>query len=356
VRTPPGTLVASPGTGLAVALALCAGFVGCVESEEISTYTVPTHESLQTPEYRRELAARKPIPARMLAAIAPHDSSLWFFKLQGPPDEIVALEPAFRSLLKSLHFTPDGRPEWTLPDGWQERPGNELRYRTLVPGPQSPLELTVSMLPAGEDRTEALLANINRWRNQLDLPFIEADDLPQRTETLTVGEIPVTLINIAGKSRPAAAPMAGMAPRPTAPAAPPQSAAPGEIQFTKPAEWLAVAPRPFIQSAFMVVDGKKELLITVSRAGGSAVANVNRWRGQMGLDSVEEAEIAKMLTAFEAGDRPGAVLEMKSETQTLVAIMIPDGDQTVFLKLLGDPGLADQERQRFEEFARSVRF
>lgn len=361
VSTLPGILTRCLRS-VAPALALSAALSGCQPKEQVSTYTVPAHESLQTPEYRRELEKRRPIPARMLAAILPQEPSLWFFKLQGPPDEVAGLEPVFRELIQSVKFPSREGPTWTLPAGWTERPGNELRYRTLIPNSKSPLELTVSALPIGDSLNESILANLNRWRNQLDLPFIEAADIPYRTEALKAGDIPVTLLNIVGKARPAAA-MPGMAApgmaMPGPQAGTPGASAPGgsgDIRFQKPDPWMAVAPKQFIQSAFMVVDGKKELLITVSRAGGSAVANVNRWRGQMGLEPLDEPGVAQLLKEFPVGSRPGALLEMATESQALVVALIPAGGSTIFIKMMGDPKLATQERERFEAFARSVTF
>ena len=220
-------------------LVLPAMLAGCEKREQVSTYTVASHESLQTPEYLALVAKRKAGPARMLAAIVPNGPALWFFKLQGPPELVADREPEFRELLKSIEFQKDGTPKWTLPAKWKEQPGNEMRFATLVL-PDSPLEVTVTTLPAGGDLTEAILANINRWRNQLELPFIEVEDLKARTETIKQGELTITLINIVGKVRPKAAMPGGMPPMagPMINKAPPVSDAaqdePAEIKFDKP--------------------------------------------------------------------------------------------------------------------------
>lgn len=346
-------------------IGLCAVFLltGCEQQEQISTYTVPTHESLQTREFLKESAARKPKPARMLAAIAPQGPVLWFFKLQGPPDAVAEHEGEVRDFLTSLHFNAAGNPEWTLPKDWQvkgETPGG-MRYQTLtMPGD---LEMSVTKLPAGDDLEKAILDNINRWRNQLDLPFIEIEDLPTRTEKIKAGDIDITWLNITGKARPAAA-MPGMpggmppmaqADGPARPAAA-RPAESSDIQFEKPAEWAEAPPKQFITAAFEVKDGSKQLSITVSRAGGSKVANINRWRGQLGVDPLPADEVAKAVQEFPVGKRKGELVEIKSETQTLIAVMIEDGERTVFVKLMGDSELAVRERKRFEDFVRSVKF
>jgi len=228
------------------------------------------------------------------------------------------------------------------------------------------LEATVTKLPGGSDLTEALLSNINRWRNQLDLPFIEAADLPSRTETMESGDLKITFLNIVGKAKPAAAMPAGMPSmagphaQPARPAKPATAAAEpeqsGGIKFEKPAAWVQVRPKTFTLSAFEVIDGKKQLSVTISRAGGSKAANVNRWRDQLGLDPVSDDEVAKSIHKITAGSRTGELVELKNDAQTLIAVMIEDGDQTVFVKMMGDSELAVKERQNFDAFAKSVKF
>lgn len=336
---------------------------GCEKHEEIANYTVASHESLQTPEYREMVAKRKPAPARMLAAIIPEGGVLWFFKFQGPPDLVAEHETEFRDLLKSVQFKRKGTPTWTLPPNWKEQPGNEMRFATLVL-PQAPLEVTVTKLPAGGDLTEAILANINRWRNQLDLPFIQADDLKSRAETIERDGLTITLINIVGKARPTAAmpampPMANpAAAKPAAAKAPepPATEEPGEIKYQKPAEWTQVPPKMFTIAAFEATDGSQKVVISLSRAGGSKVANVNRWRGQLGLPPEEEGAILKSLEKVSLGKRTGELVTLQNKGQTMFALMIPNGEQTVFVKLVGDDELAAKERGRFDAFAQSLKF
>jgi hypothetical protein len=342
-------------------LLLPAMLTGCEKREEVSTYTVASHESLQTPEYLALVAQRKAGPARMLAAIVPNGPTLWFFKLQGPPELVADREPEFRELLKSIEFQEDGTPNWTLPAKWKEQPGNEMRFATLFL-PDSPLEVTVTTLPAGGDLTEAILANVNRWRNQLDLPFIEVDDLKARTETITQGKFAITLINIVGRVRPKAAMPPGMPPMagPAINKAPPVPEAaqeePPEIKFEKPKEWREAPPKMFTLAAFEATAGKQKVTITLSRAGGSKVDNVNRWRGQLKLKALPGSEIANSLEKISLGLRTGELVTLENDGQTMLGLMIPDGDQSVFVKLMGDAELAKKERARFDAFAKSLKF
>ena len=103
---------------------------GCQRSEAVTRYTVD-----KTPEFEPPAAAERPAspstgpagaPAdgepkdRTLAAIVPVGDQGWFFKLTGPKDAVAAQNEAFHAFLKSVHFSAQGKPQWTLPDGWQE--------------------------------------------------------------------------------------------------------------------------------------------------------------------------------------------------------------------------------------------
>ena len=92
---------------------------------------------------------------------------------------------------------------WTVPDGWQQMPGKGMRYATLiVEAGDAPLELAVTPLtPMAGD----VLANVNRWRAQLDLAQVEAEQLDTVVKTIPVGERTahlVTLIGAGGDDQP----------------------------------------------------------------------------------------------------------------------------------------------------------
>ena len=59
---------------------------------------------------------------------------------------------------------------WTLPKGWTESAGGQMRYATLKPPVAGRVDASVVVLPgpAGGE-----LANVNRWRNQIGLPPVD---------------------------------------------------------------------------------------------------------------------------------------------------------------------------------------
>ena len=184
-------------------VALVVLVAGCGKSERIERYTVAKPPPFELPRGPQPAKAEQPPGEptdRMLAAIVPHASQGWFFKLTGPIDAMGPQADAFTTFLKSVHFSEAGKPQWTLPEGWQERPGSDIRYATLViPSEGKPLELTVTALPKppGDDEQYAL-ANINRWRGQMKLPPIEASALAEEAKQIELQGATATVVDLVG--------------------------------------------------------------------------------------------------------------------------------------------------------------
>jgi len=125
--------------------------------------------------------------------------------------------------------------------------------------------------------------------------------------------------------------------------------------FDKPAEWTEVAPKQFQLARFTVGEGEQKAEIAVSRAGGDRGANINRWRGQLGLNPLSPEELKTAGQPFEVGTKTGELVEIVAEERALLGVMIPDGDQSWFIKLTGSAAAAAKERSRFEVFAKSLK-
>lgn len=76
----------------------------------------------------------------------------------------------------------EGALKWTLPKGWSEAstPGG-MRYATLTPPVQGKVDVSVVVLPgpAGGE-----LPNVNRWRNQINLPPVDDAGLAKARQTV----------------------------------------------------------------------------------------------------------------------------------------------------------------------------
>jgi hypothetical protein len=106
--------------------------------------------------------------------------------------------------------------------------------------------------------------------------------------------------------------------------------------------------------------GKLEATVVVlpGPAGGE-LANVNRWRGQIGLQMLDEAGLTKARTVLKTKAGPLNVYDFTSEGQAksrMVAgyISTPDGN-TWFLKLTGDADPVAKAKPDFLTILGSVR-
>ncbi len=93
--------------------------------------------------------------------------------------------------------------------------------------------------------------------------------------------------------------------------------------------------------------------------GGGLVPNVQRWRGQVGLGPVEEAELRRNVRTLKVGDSEAQCVDLgpgRNTTQRILGAMLPHGDETWFFTLKGPADLVGKQQANFEAFISSVRF
>ncbi|MDP6613824.1 MAG: hypothetical protein QF835_02250 [Candidatus Marinimicrobia bacterium] len=92
--------------------------------------------------------------------------------------------------------------------------------------------------------------------------------------------------------------------------------------------------------------------------GGGLVANVNRWRGQIGLEPLEESEIRAQAQPGESKIGPYEIFQLindsNSNTAMLTAIL-PMNNSTLYIKLTASKdGIIDLEKD-FKTFCSSIK-
>ncbi|MCG8403298.1 MAG: hypothetical protein MJA84_17135 [Firmicutes bacterium] len=143
--------------------------------------------------------------------------------------------------------------------------------------------------------------------------------------------------------------------------------APQGIAWTLPEGWKETASQSsFRLATFIAGSGESEAEIAVTRlggSGGSLLSNVNRWRGQIGLDPAAESDLPDMVEEFKAGDTPGVVLDMTGKPavageppqRMLVAMLREEGGSSYFIKLTEPADIAALHRDSFMRFIESIR-
>ncbi len=351
----------------AILLGVAVVGAGCGNRESISKYPVPKETS-------PPVEASEPPASRQMA---------WFFKLEGPAETVSEAEATFVALVESVRFEND-KPTWTLPEGWSQTGGSNMRFATLtIDGTDPPLEVSVIPLPVfGSDIKDYVRQNIDRWRGQIGLEpsagtdWLETAKAAGEVRELSAGDLPVTFVDLSGKTKkfdPArmlgAVLLPQSAPSPTAPSAasPAPSASatsrpdPGPsrssaLTFATPKGWEPGKASSMRAASFAVTDGDKKVDISAIAAGGNELDNVNRWRQQIGLEPVSQEDLDSTARAIEVDGTSARLFDLVGETETILAVIVPSGGQSWFFKLKGDPALAEREKANFESFVTSVKF
>jgi hypothetical protein len=244
-----------------------------------------------------------------------------------------------------------------------------MRYATiLVPTDGNPLELTVTTLPWDtKDETNSILSNVNRWRGQMQLKPISADDLEEKTKPIPVAGTTGTFVLLDGNlgaagmgQPPFASDTAGKSKRPvdTKPAS---NSAPSDLTYEVPKDWSPGTMNAMRKAAFQVTDGDQKIEITIATAGGDLLANINRWRGQIGLEPTTQPELDQQMKKLKVGSSSGDYIELTGpadapKPQSIYGVIVNHTGQTWFFKLVGDTALAQREKSNFESFVQSVKF
>ncbi|HZZ83379.1 MAG TPA: hypothetical protein VFE30_02490 [Anaeromyxobacteraceae bacterium] len=107
------------------------------------------------------------------------------------------------------------------------------------------------------------------------------------------------------------------------------------------------------------VPGKLDVSVVVlpGPAGGE-LANVNRWRGQIGLPPVDEAALASSRKTLRSGAGPVSLFDFTSDGQQksrMVAGLVEVAGNTWFVKMVGDAEPAAAARPDFLRLVESLR-
>lgn len=353
---------------------------GCGQRDQIARYSVRKPELVDPTLVSKSSApAAAATEQQTLGLIVAVGDMGWFFKLTGDVKAVQPQHEAFLEFIQSIKFSaaPDAKPSWKLPAGWKDLPGREMRFATIqIAADPAPIELSVIPLPnSSRDTQKYILDNVNRWRQQLRLPAIAVSDLGATTKSLKVDGHEATLVSLVGtgSGQMGGAPFAPFAggggalplDHPpvenvkTTPAAGGKASVRSDIRYSVPAEWTAGQPNAISLASFKATDGDKQVDITVSTAGGDLLANVNRWRGQIGLSPVDSADLAKSVQKIATLGSTGDFVELvgaegSAKRETILGVQANAGGRTWFIKLKGDSELAAREKTRFEAFVKSL--
>ena len=133
-----------------------------------------------------------------------------------------------------------------------------------------------------------------------------------------------------------------------------------KLSWNKPDSWVISSGSSMRIGSFDVPynNGIGDLsVIKLQGDGGGITSNINRWRGQLNLNSISLSEIEKDLIFFEGNLGSYSVVEIydSNNLNAFVCAIIPYGEATIFVKLSIQSNGIKQVRQSFIDFCSSLK-
>jgi hypothetical protein len=138
-----------------------------------------------------------------------------------------------------------------------------------------------------------------------------------------------------------------------------------QLKWKTPEGWNEVPPGEMRVASFNVKKDGKQADVSViplpGTAGGDA-ANVNRWRGQLGLAPVTPEELQKASQKVEVAGQPAELHDVvgknpgNSEPTRILGVIQHRDGMAWFFKMTGDDQLVAQQKPAFVELLKSFQF
>ena len=141
---------------------------------------------------------------------------------------------------------------------------------------------------------------------------------------------------------------------------------PSQLTWKTPEGWTEVPPGEMRVASFKIQgqNGKQADVSVIPLPGrpGTDDANVNRWRGQVGLSSVSPEELKKSAESVEAGGQSAQLYDIagqnpaSGEAARILGVIQHRADAVWFFKMTGDANLVEQQKPAFVDFLKSLKF
>ncbi|MCE9611422.1 MAG: DUF1795 domain-containing protein [Chthoniobacter sp.] len=293
--------------------------------------------------------------------------------------------------------TPRPQLAYTLPAGWQDAGPTAMslaNFRIKTDAGEASVNITPLASMAGQ---EAIV--VNMWREQVGQKPLADGELAGALTPVEIGGAPGQLFEISGQRdgqtvriitafahrdgaswfyklqgpdavltaqkpvfveflktvriKEAGAPAAEVAKVAAPAAAEPEP----EFKWKVPEGWQTLPAGQMQVAKFGVParDGAKaEVFVSVFPSDtGGALANVNRWRRQLGLEPVDDAGLKALVAPLDTA--PGAILvDLKNDARAMLGAIVPRGERWWFYKLMGDTAAVTAEREAFIRFVQTA--
>ena len=308
---------------------------------------------------------------------------------------------------------------WTLPSGWEEREGDQMRVARFAARGTDGQGAEVSIIPLGgfgqQGGSKDQLLNI--WREQLKLAPWKPDEVSNSATPIAIGAAQgelyemvsdeaimenrkartlVALLNAddglwifkmtghtdfvekqkpefasflksisIDKSAPTPIPRMGASTNSKRIPSSEEADAKRKPSWTVPQNWKEQPSQMALVKYVVQDDGGRVAEVTVTAFagdGGGLLANVNRWRRQVGLNEFQQSDLTANIADIDLGGTKATLVDMigvnpKDGKKTrIIGAVVPHEGKTWFFKLMGDEQVAEKEKQTFVKFVQTTQF
>lgn len=298
----------------------------------------------------------------------------------------------------------------TPPANWEQQPLTMMRQASYVVKGEHGTSADISLVTL-TGAAGGVLDNVNRWLSQLGQPAITAEQLkglaipipsplgaisivdlaglPQGSDASKDGRIIAGIVSgdngtyffkmrgnadLVKSEKETFIQWIGTVPLPVSlPASMPESTAPTmtlvapsteqskpQIAWNVPSGWKSVSPSPMRYASFTVA-GKSGESGDVSISffpgdGGGDLANVNRWRAQIGLEAINDEGLKSWITPVPCSGSQMLGVDMNGPKARILAGWTRVDGKSWFFKLVGPTKLVEGEKAKFLAFLHTVKF
>ena len=182
------------------------------------------------------------------------------------------------------------------------------------------------------------------------------DRLEPTSYTIPKEERPAN-INPPGAVPPTPPASSDKTPMPVLPGMAEAAAAAPNLFYEIPEGWEEFPARSVRKANFRVSDSSGRADITVTTFPGDVgglLANVNRWRSQVGLNSIEKSGLESIRRPFPISDHDGTIVSLQGPSESILGGILGFHGNTWFFKMQGDTGTVAAQAEAMEAFLASI--
>ena len=132
-----------------------------------------------------------------------------------------------------------------------------------------------------------------------------------------------------------------------------------EISYEVPTGWVALTPSGIRKVNLKVDsnDGSAEVtVLTFPGDVGGTLANINRWREQVGLNPATSESMDEFSEPLTIANHPALYVRLEGAEKSILGAILPFHGNTWFFKMLGDTPVVLANDKAMREFLGSIAF